>query len=502
METTVARTPFQAWLAWLCDRRLAGARGAHLVSLLGRRERTTLLLECFLRWQASRADDREVKVRVMRERLERADAECCLLRSQEERSRAEVRHWQAQAESGHARSQRVEAELLRRSDEEFARLRVLEKELSQLQAEASSRAATAMPRGGSSRGLADHGLKAADLPLAVRQGASAAVARAAAWCTETLTLEALLRLYLLAWSACAAMGRLSLAALEQCTACELATASCQVLSAWRLIVDRGRLRRRALRRSLGSGGQWPLQSIGSRLSMKAILYLWRMAVKEVGGQSRRVVSPRVEAAKSDGSALDRTQAWSLPECSLRQQGDVPAVGRLSSSPWLFSRSNSGSPSPIVSARGGGGGGGCVGLFAQAIESRVTAVAAATPPLQLRPAAVQRAHSMPHSVGGRATGGAIAAASPSPPALPTAFPWPAPALQGLASTSTSRALSPGRAGGGCTGGGSGGGGSRLVVHCGPARLPGPLPAVTAGSSSSIGGPLRGGGSGGGRSVPAS
>lgn len=67
-----------------------------------------------------------MQVQVMRERLDKVDATCCALTSQEEQLRAEV------AEAMRRRDL-AELELLRRSSEEFARLRDLQAQVQRLQ---------------------------------------------------------------------------------------------------------------------------------------------------------------------------------------------------------------------------------------------------------------------------------------------------------------------------------------------------------------------------------
>ena len=59
--------------------RQAGAAAA----LLARRTWVGLAEQCMLRWRTFVAEGLAMQVLVMRERLQRADAECCLLRGEE-----------------------------------------------------------------------------------------------------------------------------------------------------------------------------------------------------------------------------------------------------------------------------------------------------------------------------------------------------------------------------------------------------------------------------------
>lgn len=250
-----ARASFQAWLLWFCQRRRDQSRSVRAASLLARRDRATLVHECFMRWHCSTAEAHAMQVRMMRERLERADAECCALRGQEEGLRAEAQRWRAEAEEAQARTDWAEAELLRRTGHEFSRLRELQTELAHLQSE------VALPKAGACNCIQDHhaivgpacGLalqkpvehvptRPSEVVAVAKGGATAAAARGVAASLAAAAARVWLKLCLSAWSSQANAQSLALALVAQCAASEDATCRGQVLAAWRLAVRHGRLR--------------------------------------------------------------------------------------------------------------------------------------------------------------------------------------------------------------------------------------------------------------------
>eukprot|EP00928_Gymnodinium_smaydae_P035688 TRINITY_DN25071_c0_g1_i1.p1 TRINITY_DN25071_c0_g1~~TRINITY_DN25071_c0_g1_i1.p1 ORF type:complete len:583 (-),score=74.76 TRINITY_DN25071_c0_g1_i1:209-1957(-) len=96
------------------------------------------LRSCFARWYQASCEGFAVRVQVMRDRLERVDAECCNLRSQEERLRGEVERWRREADDMRAKASTAEKELLRRSGDEFKRLHDVRLQLAQLQKEVAT----------------------------------------------------------------------------------------------------------------------------------------------------------------------------------------------------------------------------------------------------------------------------------------------------------------------------------------------------------------------------
>lgn len=258
--------PFQAWLLWLRERRRAKSRNAHAVGILSRRDRAAFLHECFTRWHASAAERHALQVRMMRERLERADAECCSLRSQEETLHSEAQRWRAEAETAQAKTDWAEAELLRRSGHEFARLRDLQVELAKLQAEvALPKASTCTCNPCHTSQVALNGERAMlhvpqnraePLPpshtaanlLATRLlPASVVAARGVAMSFAARTTRLWLKLYLSAWCAQASTRGLVLALVVQCAAAEDAAQCLRALATWRFVADRKQILRAAMR---------------------------------------------------------------------------------------------------------------------------------------------------------------------------------------------------------------------------------------------------------------
>jgi len=225
-----------------CDHQAFKAQAA---ALLERRDRASLLHDCFMRWHSSSAEGHAMQVKVMRERLERADAECCALRGQEEELRTEAQRWRSEAQNARARTDWAEAELLRRSGHEFARLRELQGELAKLQAEASPMLAAHLQAGrcSCSNGPAEASpcTKPTELSRSPTGGARISAARGMANTHAAALTRAWLKLCLSAWCAQASARGLAFALVVQCAAAE-DTARCgRALVAWRLAVDRSRL---------------------------------------------------------------------------------------------------------------------------------------------------------------------------------------------------------------------------------------------------------------------
>lgn len=294
----ITRTPFQAWLAWMCDRRREMGRSDRLADMLERRDRAALLHQCLLKWQNAKSESRAYQIYVMRERLEKADAECCVLRRNQEESAVELQRCREQAQDGKGKAHWAEGELLRRSEQEFSRLRELEAELAQMQAEERATSATVSHPGPSS---------GSEAPRA-RQRTGAAVA-VATLCQAAFAGQSLLKLCWSFWvadvSARSVMGEL----LDQCAAAEVACFCKRVFMVWRCVVDMMRTRG-STRCSMNELANFHV-TCNSRLCSCA-LHLWREIVCAVRG--------RRDALPDAGAGLDR-------ELYMRRQLDEPGGGQ-------------------------------------------------------------------------------------------------------------------------------------------------------------------------------
>merc|ERR1719468_99746 len=132
------RTAWRAWLLLVSERRPQRRLNLRTADLLSRKDQASLMRECVFAWNAVAAQRQAAHVQALQGRLERADAECCALRSRREGLHAETQRWRAEVEVAQARTDWAEAELLRRSGHEFARLRELQLEFSALQAQVQS----------------------------------------------------------------------------------------------------------------------------------------------------------------------------------------------------------------------------------------------------------------------------------------------------------------------------------------------------------------------------
>lgn len=419
--------PFQAWLARIRARRRSGAAVARLSAMLGRLERAALLGECFLRWRSAKAESKAVQVFIMRERLERADAECCALRGQEASLLEEVRHWRAQSEAALAeRDARMsaEAELLRRSGDEFSRLRALEAELADLQAQAMPATAWSAPPPSVVRP-----------PCVVRPPAKRPLAADAALArVEATGRQLLLRLCFSEWCSRADLARLGAVVMEQTYTSEAAWHCVRALLGWRCSVDRAKLRAVATR-ALCSAVQRHLVDVDCCV----MLHGWREVVlRRAGDASRSPMLSSRSAPCASAPCVGGCRASSSGPYILRQVAERAPPPRLTPPAALAGAANLAGAPPL---------------------DGVAAPCARRPSERLQ---------VPAQRG----------VAPAPAA--TAFPWPTvlplaqqrltprrvgapgpgpPHLDGTASARRphSQPVSPGAR-------------SRVVVHCGRARLP--------------------------------
>lgn len=223
-------TCMYAWFAHARERSRELRCSSRMAGMLERRDCVALLHQCLLKWQSAKAESRAIQVFVMRERLEKADAECCVLRRSQEEAHKELQHCQAQVDDGKSRLQWAEGELVRRSEQEFARLRELEAELAQLQAE--GRTASADTRGHSSGSDAIH-------RSGVSRGAALGVTAAHLRASASL----LVQLCWSSWAACISMLQVTAELLDQCAVADVVAQCSHAILVWRFAVYRVRARR-------------------------------------------------------------------------------------------------------------------------------------------------------------------------------------------------------------------------------------------------------------------
>jgi len=291
-NSPLAHTILRAWLAWARPRVHGHRRSSAACSLLARRDMFALLHESLMRWRTFIADALAVQVLVMRERLGRADAECCALRGEDKRLRSEAEQLRSQdeqlrgeveqlryqdkllraeaellrseaeklrleAEGARANCVHAEDELLRRSRHEFAQLREVEAELAQLRLEAASSlvpkakadamltvanadSRTAAATTASVAGMAATSvIEANSIAVAPLSGLAAAFARA--------LVRDWARVCLAAWHALAGAQELTLELVEQWACTDARLRTLRALAAWRIAVERVRLRAWSLR---------------------------------------------------------------------------------------------------------------------------------------------------------------------------------------------------------------------------------------------------------------
>jgi len=456
------------------ERQLCGeVRGVH--ERLGRAEE-----EC---GQLQAAHERlGEEAQTLRWRLEQAEAECLSLRASEEQLREQASRWRAEAAALADRCSRVEAELARRSGGEFARLRALESELAQLQGEAFAAASAPSPPavapsmeppwdlGFATAAAAAIGAAAAfGVPAVGAASAGAArrgpgrgrrlgdVAGAVAWCSRTIAVEALLRLYWLAWSMATSGNRLADALLEQCVAAEADAVCRQTLLVWRFALASGGLRPAARRRG---PLEWALARDCEWL-VWAVLQAWHAAVCTL--VQRKTLAVRSPPGRRGPTSPPPSSAGVNGTCTGtggvdgggRQAGESSGLGiRVAPSlAWECRARSSYAPSPDSA-----------GTPRSAWEWPPTHAVALPPPSSSSSSAVLRSSSasallLPRRTsdgtaapsGGFLGGGGGRRLSTGSATLSVgSFPWPAPQPQAPSPSTASR--------------------GRVVVHCGPARLP--------------------------------
>lgn len=172
-----------------------------VLSLLERRDRSSIVHGCFQAWRALESNRLKAQVSVVLERLAHAEKRAFTLEAEGARLRVEAERWRSEAHSASSRAGLAEAELRRRSGEEFANLRALERDLAVLRGEAAASAETSLR-----------------IPMTH-------------WFPAMTTW---LRLCVLAWRAKAQCAALSQAVLE-CVPED--DSQRRVMSAWRLLVE-------------------------------------------------------------------------------------------------------------------------------------------------------------------------------------------------------------------------------------------------------------------------
>lgn len=186
-----------------------------------------------------------MQVLVMRERLQLVDAECCVLRGEDERLRVQAERCMAQAKAAESRCSLAEGELLRRSQQEFAQLREVEMELAKLRAAAVASTVPALHIDLVS--ATAYTLGRAALSTARSPKAIATVAGGMAVCFTNAAARAWVRLYLLAWRALTGTRELVLDLASHCSDSDTALFAFRALALWRLAVQRLRSRVSAVR---------------------------------------------------------------------------------------------------------------------------------------------------------------------------------------------------------------------------------------------------------------
>jgi hypothetical protein len=207
-------------------------------ALLIRSGRQSVTEQCFLLWRTFVAEALAMQVIVMRERLQRADAECCVLRGEDERLRAEVERCKAIAGEAEFKSASAEGELRRRSQQEFAQFREVQVELAKLRAKSVASTVPAFhidPVSAAAYSLGSAAVTAATEPHTI-----ATVAGGMAASFTTAATRTWIRLYLLAWRSETSTQELVLAVASQSASAEACVLASRILALWRLHIRRGR----------------------------------------------------------------------------------------------------------------------------------------------------------------------------------------------------------------------------------------------------------------------
>mmetsp|Transcript_7588 Transcript_7588/g.21224 ORF Transcript_7588/g.21224 Transcript_7588/m.21224 type:complete len:533 (-) Transcript_7588:69-1667(-) len=211
----------QAWSAWSHGRQRERIRSARMAAALERRERSALLHDCLRCWRAPAA----------------GSGQTGRLAAMDEQLHAEAKQLRKEVEESRARADRAEIELVRRSKDEFTRLRQLQGEFMELQSRVPALSRTSddtPPAARLAQGARSNHARLESLakPRPTASSASGVVDSLAAAATQ-----ACLRLCLSAWCRHACTRGLVLALVQQGAGADCAARSGRALAAWQLAIS-------------------------------------------------------------------------------------------------------------------------------------------------------------------------------------------------------------------------------------------------------------------------
>jgi hypothetical protein len=219
--------------------------GVIAVSLLERAGWKSLAQQCILSWRNFVAEGLAMQVILMRERLQRADSECCVLRGEDERLRAEAERCKALLGEAELRSATAEQELYKRSREEFSQLREMQIELAKLRSKSVASTAPTFnldPICATTYLIGSAVVASAKTPQAIATVTGGMVAS-----FTMSSVRAWMKLYLLSWRSLAANQELVLALAAQASAVDACLCASRIFSMWRWNVPRARAHQAKLR---------------------------------------------------------------------------------------------------------------------------------------------------------------------------------------------------------------------------------------------------------------
>jgi len=328
-RATELRTALRAWLLLVSERRRQRLN-FRAADMLARRDQASLMQECVFAWNAVAAQRQAAQVQALQGRLERADAECCALRSQGEGLHAETQRWRAEVEASQARTDWAEAELLRRSGHEFARLRELQLEFSALQAEAKNPKVCStcsmctnsqqqqQQQDQEQRALIGSKLEshcsAKLAPAAAKTGLTITAARSLALSFAAAITQVWLKLYLSAWCAQASARGLVLSLVAQCAAAGDAVQYSRTFAAWQFALHQSRLLRSTKRLASSNSRAQATVSLA-----RSVLGAWNSVVRET-----RELDGAMSASLDAGSPLSG-QTYCSAVCWSPAEGCKPRL---------------------------------------------------------------------------------------------------------------------------------------------------------------------------------
>lgn len=305
------------------------------VGMLKREHDIGLLQHCLLNWRSLASGGIAAQVRASRGQLDHLDQ----AGRHAESERSEVLRWQAEAARLRSRAEDAEAELARRSRDEFARLREVQLELSRLRAEAVAMAAPQTrpePRASTAYVV---GIAAAR--HASRPGIADAAARGMALSFATSTQSAWQRVYLSAWRDQAAQRLLVRELVEECAAGVYCSETGRVLVAWWAVTRRRKICSFCETVINAATAPWSLGTL-----VRAVLWAWSAStLRDRTGHGVRTPASRREAvegtpaSRADSSHVASPQSTPIYRSAVARPCAEELIGSGSGHPTMVACSN-------------------------------------------------------------------------------------------------------------------------------------------------------------------